>query len=412
MGVIERAVVFSDLHLGKDEGYLFSPDPNYQSNKKALVELLKAYAPFDEIILNGDILDLAAAGLDAVYSEVRNFFQLVAELEPVKRIVYVPGNHDHHFWRFMGEEIHVTGRVKKGESPPGHGDYPRCFVDRRYSSKDPAHKPHILLTHLWPEDSAGWVPEFVVKYPHHLVRVPQENSGFKNYLITHGHFLESLFKPINYLISPTYLEEIEAFNNLWLEAFDYHLGHAGRLSEKTRELEKRFTQGGKQARRKVQAIFGAVYKNLKKKIDIKFPVSWIIKYALRAIIKKVPMKRTEQSDLRGEHLDEKLLNSIKEYTWKYILQRYLGKNKKELHLPSDKDIPIPFTFIFGHTHEPFNEEEMKKAVVTIKGKSYPLINTGGWLRSDGDGKGNGQCSGVAIIDKKGANWVPMEGKLK
>jgi hypothetical protein len=31
------------------------------------------------------------------------------------------------------------------------------------------------------------------------------------------HFLEDLFKLVNYIIQPAYLEELEAFNNFWLK---------------------------------------------------------------------------------------------------------------------------------------------------------------------------------------------------
>ena len=80
------------------------------------------------------------------------------------------------------------------------------------------------------------MPEIVVKYPHHFARIPSNGEKELYYLFTHGHFLEDLFKPVNTIIQPAHLEELEAFNNFWLESFNYHIGHAGRLSDFVRKF--------------------------------------------------------------------------------------------------------------------------------------------------------------------------------
>jgi uncharacterized protein (UPF0297 family) len=411
MGKVKKVIIMSDIHLGKDEGYLFSQHPHYNSNCDALAAIFKINSGIDELVLNGDILDLALAGLDIAYGEMKRFFRFLAEVTDVKRIVYLPGNHDHHLWRVIGEQIHIHERLRMGQLPPGHGDYACRFVDQRYSSLDPHHQPYILFPYLWPEGFQ--VPEFVVKYPHHLLKFPvpngMGNTEYTNYLVTHGHFLEELFKPVNYLVNPSGLAQLEAFNNMWLESFDYYIGHSDELSRKTRELEDRFLEGGKVAKQKVKSILNAVYDNMKKKIGFNFPITWAVKYALKQVIKLVPKEKMGQSKMRGVPVNDELLSSVQNYISKYVIQRYTGglaPDKYECKDSKQSTIPTPFTFIFGHTHVPFNRE------IQINEQSFPIWNTGGWIRSDGDGSGAGKYAGVIIIDENGARWESLQGKLE
>jgi hypothetical protein len=175
MSKIRSAVALSDLHLGRDLSYLYSKHSSFHQNRNALLSLLKKLGPQDELILNGDFLELSLAGLDEIYREVREFFSLLTEAEVYKRIVYVPGNHDHHFWRALGEQVYINGRIDKGMSPPGNEEYPFCFVDERFSSQDPNLLCQILLANLWPKDKLE--PEIIVKYPHHLAKVFSNNGN-------------------------------------------------------------------------------------------------------------------------------------------------------------------------------------------------------------------------------------------
>jgi hypothetical protein len=404
-------IALSDLHLGRDVSYLNSRDPKFKKNRAALLYLLKKLGPQDELVLAGDILELSLGGLDEVYADVREFFGLLAESPPCGRIVYIPGNHDHHFWRALGEQVHVVGRIARGLNPPGREEYPFCFVDERFSSRDPNLPCAISLDYLWPEDLAK--PEIVVKYPHHLSKIYSENGKEKPYLFTHGHFLEAFFRPVNFLIDPAHLEELEAFNNIWLEACDYHLGQAGRLSDRARDLVRRYEKGGTEAKEEMKKILNEVFENLKKKLRLKWPKTWFlgwIKSYIGSLLKKLPLER--KSGLFGVSIDEKLQADIAEYIEKYVLHRYQRGKAKELRFPSDKDIPTPFMFVFGHTHRPIKDLQKQGMEIVIQGKSYPLANTGGWLRTDGTGAANGENAGVLVIDQKGARWITLEGNLE
>ena len=267
MSEINSAIALSDLHLGNKDSYLYSKDPNYEKNLDALITLLKDLGPQDELILNGDFLELSLAGLDEVYEDVEKFFDLLAKERLYERIVFIPGNHDHHFWRELGEEVYVNGRIRQSQDPPGNYKYPCCFVDERFSNEDQDLPCEIVLSYLWPNNGIK-CPEIVVKYPHHLIKIGSDTGIDQHYLFTHGHFLEDLFKPINYLITPHHLEELEAFNNLWLELFDYHIGHSGRLSDTARNLEQAYKKGEREARKAINEALNSVCDSLKQSLHL------------------------------------------------------------------------------------------------------------------------------------------------
>ena len=120
MSEIKKAVALSDLHLGRDLSYLYSKHSEYASNRKSLSEVLgKIVNPdkngaIDELIIIGDFLELSLAGHDEVYNDVKYFFQLISEAARFKRIVYIPGNHDHHFWRALGEQVIFFTPILRG----------------------------------------------------------------------------------------------------------------------------------------------------------------------------------------------------------------------------------------------------------------------------------------------------------
>ena len=73
---------------------------------------------------------------------------------------------------------------------------------------------------------------------------------------------------------------------------------------------------------------------------------------------------------------------------------------------------MPFTFVFGHTHIPIEDEDMEESRAIVDGKAYPLLNTGGWLRTDSPGTEGGKHAGVLAIDKTGAAWRSLAGQLE
>ncbi len=408
MSRIRSAIVLSDLHLGREVSYLYTKDERFEKNSQALQELLSELGPQDEVILLGDFLELAIGSLDEVYQDAREFFSFLAETGPYERIVFIPGNHDHHFWRELVEEVFINERLRKSSHPPGHHKYPRCFVDMRFSSADSDPVSPIVLTEVWPDNKP--MPEIVVKYPHHFVSIPSNEGKDKHYLFTHGHFLEDLFKPVNYIIQPAHLEELEAFNNFWLESFDYHIWHAGRLSNFIWKFVQSFQRWGAKDNPEMENMIDEIFRQLREKGYLSWLSACVLKRFMKGKIRKISWN--ENSGLYRAAIDEKLIRSIEDYIGRYIVPRYQKGRAKDFDLPADSDIPMPFTFVFGHTHIPIQDEDMERSRAVVNSKVYPLLNTGGWLRTDGPGIAGGENAGVLVINETGAFWKSLAGQLE
>ena len=408
MSRIRSAIVLSDLHLGREMSYLYTKDERFKKNSLALQGLLSELGPQDEVILLGDFLELAIGSLDEVYQDAREFFSLLAETGPYERIVFIPGNHDHHFWRELVEEVFINERLRRSLPPPGHHKYPRCFVDMRFSSADSDPASPIALTEVWPDNKP--MPEIVVKYPHHFASIPSNEGKDNHYLFTHGHFLEDLFKPVNYIIQPAHLEELEAFNNFWLESFDYHIWHAGRLSNFVWKFVQSFQRWGAKDNPEMENMIDEIFHQLREKGYLSWLSACVLKRFMKGKIRKISWN--ENSGLYKAAVDEKLIRSIEDYIGRYIVSRYQKGRAKDLDLPADSDIPMPFTFVFGHTHIPIKDEDMERSRAVVNSKVYPLLNTGGWLRTDGPGIAGGENAGVLVINETGTFWKSLTGQLE
>jgi UDP-2,3-diacylglucosamine pyrophosphatase LpxH len=405
MRKLSSVVAISDLHLGKPENYLYSDHPSYNKNREAVIQALHDLGPQDQLILNGDLMELSLAGWNQVYKDLKGLFEILAECGPYEKIVYIPGNHDHHYWRMLVEQTNIFSCILHRGSPPSNEMYPYCFVDVRFSSHETHQPSETLLPHLWPETHD--TPEFIIKYPHHLFMIPAQKQMCNVYFFTHGHFLEPLFKPINYIIEPAHLEELEAFNNVWLEAFDYDLGHAGRMSERIFELEKIWHVGGFKAQETVRQIFKEIQNVLRESMRLRWWKSLFVQIVLRMAFKQLPLHTLEkEGNLRKEPLDEKMIERIAHYIEKYVINRYQKGKSREYFLPVDADIPKPFHFVFGHTHRP----TLEPTPVEIMGNRFFVSNTGGWLRSDNTHP-TGANAGFQLINADGIQWISLEGKL-
>lgn len=384
MGEFAKAAVISDLHLGEEESFLHAGSTKtVQANQNldTLRDRLREEGPLDELIILGDFLDLSLAPFHDAVLGAKHFFRRVLEGTEIGEIYFVPGNHDHHLWIEVVERREVVEKIEDGGFPVGQPDFINRFVDRRF--------PETHLSGLLPEGAGS--PPLIVKYPHHLRR-----CGEGWYLFFHGHFLEQAFTPINIILEPGRLAELEAFNTLWLEALWYHVGQAGPLSEQVEEIYESFKRGDDN---EMKGFIDEMARVLKRRIGAPWYVNLgidVFKWFVKVVLKHY-YKPTRRAALAGRELDEHQRERIAYYIRRYVLQRYVAE------LGFEKPMPSPFTFVYGHTHRPHLGHRL-----TIDGQIYPLANTGGWLRSDGT---DGSTAGILIIEGAGARWVSMEGRI-
>ena len=89
-------LVVSDLHLGARSGV------DVLRADRARAALLAAVDVADELIVAGDLLELRDGPVDEALAAARPLLEAVGEAMVGRRVVLVPGNHDHHLlagWR-------------------------------------------------------------------------------------------------------------------------------------------------------------------------------------------------------------------------------------------------------------------------------------------------------------------------
>jgi predicted phosphodiesterase len=98
-----RTAIVSDLHLGSSSGEDLVRDP---SIRRILIEEV---AGADRLVLLGDALELRALPLARVLEIARPFFEEIGEAMAGRRVVLVPGNHDHRLAEPLLEEVALAG---------------------------------------------------------------------------------------------------------------------------------------------------------------------------------------------------------------------------------------------------------------------------------------------------------------
>src|SRR5947209_20260056 len=95
-----KYLTISDTHLGEDTSLLCFPQGRARLCN-ALREMFGGVEPkivVDELILLGDIPDRALSATSQIMTQTHAFLRALAEVLAVRRVVYVPGNHDHTLW--------------------------------------------------------------------------------------------------------------------------------------------------------------------------------------------------------------------------------------------------------------------------------------------------------------------------
>lgn len=94
-----RTAIISDLHLGAGNGEDIARAPAIRDL------LLSKIASADRLVLLGDALELRDFPLPRVLESTRSFFGALGEAMAGRRVVLVPGNHDHWLAEPLLEEV-------------------------------------------------------------------------------------------------------------------------------------------------------------------------------------------------------------------------------------------------------------------------------------------------------------------
>lgn len=376
-----RYVCLSDMHLGEEDSLLTNlktassdTDPTQPSPVMSqLVECLRYLISRNEnqekptLILNGDILELALTTTNQAAMVFERFIELIMPPggQLFDRIIYIPGNHDHHLWE-LARETQYVNYIKEFE--PGKYLPVPWHTTNMFVEKDPSQVISYFLSRL------------VQRFPHladFAVTVAYPNFGLlkedskKCVLFHHGHFIESLYQLISTLRDllfpdrprPKQIWDIEAENFAWIDFFWSTLGRSGEAGQDIELIYEKI-----QDKEQFKKLLNRLATSLAERYDLP---GWgdrmegqILKWVLNAIVDRIA--GTERT-----HTDRFLSQDAEKGLWAYMN----GPLMEQILIEGKENVSSNVTFVFGHTHKPFQEE--------MNFKRYPewvhVYNSGGWV---------------------------------
>ncbi len=241
-----RYVCMSDLHLGAQNSVLSAIEPDGMTVDKAttsevmtrlfagLRALVDQLAPGDArptLVLNGDILEFALATDNTALSVFEQFIDLAfpADGDPLfdDRVLYLPGNHDHHLWE-TARERQYAHHIK--HSP---GDLPLDEPWHTTKMLDPdASIEAEVLTAIVRRRARRDTVSIAVIYPNLGFVEPESNQAV---IFHHGHFTEPLYRLMSTLQHDLFpaqepgpdIWDWESDNFAWIDFFWSALGRSG-----------------------------------------------------------------------------------------------------------------------------------------------------------------------------------------
>ena len=150
--------ILSDLHLGS------AASTDLLRREEFIERLLGAIGEQDQLVLLGDTLELRDEPIEQAVATAQPFFERVGKAFGGRRVVLVPGNHDHHL---LG---HWLERPRNGSDGGRDGG----------SLSERVRNPHPFVDRIreWLGDA-----ELELRYPGIWVR--------EDVYATHGHYLDS-----------------------------------------------------------------------------------------------------------------------------------------------------------------------------------------------------------------------------
>lgn len=385
-----RYVCMSDLHLGEEDSLLTavtdtgeldlsSPSPVLRRLAECLSELIQhndAAAPKPTLILNGDALELALARDDEA---AQVFLQFLAETMPAGselfgELVCLAGNHDHHLWETARETQYVNyiGRLPSDAPLEAPWHTTKVFMDMQ--GKDRLASGFLTaiahrLGHL-----AHANLEILMAYPNFGLAGADRCVVFH-----HGHFVEPLYHLMSTVGTllfegrdvPWSLDELEGENFAWIDFFWSAMGRSGRFGE---DVERVYEATGD--KKSLERLTDALAHNIAERYNLQlhlpdFAEEAVLKHLLRAVVVRGLAKIQERQQL-SQSPDELPLSQDSREGLRWYLEELLPNH---VRVKDRRTLPEPVTFVFGHTHKPFER------VMGYKRFSRPVqvLNDGGWI---------------------------------
>ncbi len=389
-----RYVCLSDMHLGAEGSLLTNmprgsatADPlNASPVLQGLVDCLRAliFRNADQtskptLILLGDILELALANDNVAAMVFERFVEKAMEpgRELFGKIVYIPGNHDHHLWESARETQYVqnylpTTRPQDLLKIPWHTT--NIFMD-----DDPNPPvPSFFLNGLLQRYDRFKTFDINTVYPNYGLR-----QGGRCVIFHHGHFVESIYLLMTTLKNLIFPEQkaltrrvwdLEAENFAWIDFFWSTLGRSGEFGQDVEIIYDKMLD---------EAQFRKLVENLATGLAAKYGISgtglsgWLGSEITKAIVdglvhNLVYPERTQTDQLLSGDAEQGLFDYVNGADGNGPLRIQIDEECQNRHFYFPEEV----TFVFGHTHKPFEELRDYRA---YPGDGMPVYNTGGWV---------------------------------
>ncbi|HEY7020292.1 MAG TPA: hypothetical protein VH349_04190 [Ktedonobacterales bacterium] len=375
-----RYVCLSDLHLGADNSVLTAIKPGSIETDPArpsavlsqfalcLRELLAHNEAPEKptLILNGDILELALTDVNKAAMVFERFIELIfprdGEALFQKDILYIPGNHDHHVW----ESARETEYLRRIESlQPGDAiDAPHHTT--KMISPSLVREPFLTgLLRVYPHLRDATVN---IAYPNYALL---SQDGRKCVIFSHGHYIESIYSLMTILNTvvfpgrkrPTVIAEVEAENFAWIDFLWSTLGRSGDVGQNMGLLYAKM-QDNQQIGKLTSNIVSALLARANQSRPLKAVEAYHLEWIVRSMFDKIrPLEKQQTTHLLGDDATRGLQWFVQDV----LLEQLTGENNQV--------IPPDISFLFGHTHKPFQQ------VMSFSGYPIPLkvYNNGGWV---------------------------------
>jgi len=204
---ILKLMALSDLHLGEPEGVLFNSGDRFNlidTTVNKIIELSSGDKDFnsgiEQLVLIGDIIDLSEATDKEAYTNTKFFLTSLLNKVKIDKIVYIPGNHDHHLWVEL---------LKRERGKDNYRDCtPKTQVNSSISNKE------IFIEYCLPSD-----------YPSERVDIRYPNYRFETdkayYFFDHGHLFSKVIDKLTPAANAENLEDLEEYTYGFMEQIWY-----------------------------------------------------------------------------------------------------------------------------------------------------------------------------------------------
>jgi UDP-2,3-diacylglucosamine pyrophosphatase LpxH len=391
-----RWVCLSDLHLGAENSVLshipdgdLSVDPATPSAVlEQLVACLRqlistnAAGALPTLVLHGDILEFALAEDNVAAMTFASFLKLAFSSAPIfnDTIYYVPGNHDHHLWETAREQqfanyVGGLGSNERIEAP--------VHTTPLFESLECAAPEAALINALL--QRAG--KSDLRCYPN----LGLESADKRRVVVIHhGHFTEPLYRLISgmkvklFPVQPPgdSVEDWETSNFAWIDFFWSTLGRSGTAGSDVGLIYDMLQD---------DAAIQVLADNLALYSLTKFQRLRHLRGVLLFVLKFVARRSVPRFAARERGVTDR---AIGDATAAGMVEYLAGPLRTQLESERPGATREDVTFLFGHTHKPFERLEQ----VPEYERPISVVNSGGWV-VDTSTMSRFQGGAVALIDQ-------------